>query len=205
MIAKGRTEIRAEIDFVFEAYKSLICRTEKSSQDDIDKIKNTIKSIEKDSSIEFEEKDSILNPYYEILEDTYQQVQKSQIVLFCGVFSFWEKSLYGLCKYYKISILKKDGEINYVPKVEDYLNKLLNETQKAEIPKLLLTGLDELRNYFTHGTLPPKRKNIIKHIAECENISVIGIEGDYYLESFGGLLKSLDLIYNTLSSIELNK
>lgn len=56
MIAKGKTEIRAEIDFMFEAYKSLICRTEKSYQDDIDEIKSTIKSIDNDSSMEFEEK-----------------------------------------------------------------------------------------------------------------------------------------------------
>lgn len=56
MIAKGRTNIRAEIDFVYDAYDSLIKRVENSYSKDIKNLEGIVQSIEANSNIDYEEK-----------------------------------------------------------------------------------------------------------------------------------------------------
>lgn len=115
-------------------------------------------SIETDNYLDAEEVATETKRYYGTIWDLECETKRSQTVLFCAIYSFWERALQLLCKYYKIEIRKKDGSINYAPKISDYLNKLLDEHTISSIPTILLSGLDELRNYFVHGTISPQRK-----------------------------------------------
>lgn len=201
MIAKGRSNIEADIDFMYESYESLIERIEMSYKKDIQDIKDIIQSVKEDITIDYEEKQSILRPYFDALDTLNQQNIKSKNALFCTIYSFWEISLYELCKYYKVEFYKKNGNINYAPRITDYLHELLNEEAIACIPKILLNELDELRNYFIHGTLSPQRKNIIKNISKEEFICIQEINGDFILKSFTELRNTLKIIYKTLKTI----
>lgn len=203
MIAKGRTVAEAEIEFMYNAYKSLIDRIDLSYKEDIQHIEKLIQQIETDTAIEYEEKRSELDQYDQTLDTLIQQRNNSYIALFCGIYSFWEKSLNVISKYYKVEFYKKDGSINYAPRITDYLKELLDK--KNYIPKVLLTGWDELRNYFTHGTLSPKRKSIIESISKKNVISVQENCGDFIIESASDLHKTLDVIYSTLKDIQSYK
>lgn len=202
MIAKGRTDIEADIDFMYEAYKSLIDRIECSYSKDIQTLKSIVQSIETDCNIDYEEKTSLLNPYFEAIDILNTQNQKAQTALFCSIYSFWEKSLLRLCQYYKKDIRKKDGSVNYASRITDYLKALLEGELIANIPKALLNELGELRNYFIHGTLPPQRESIIKNISPQDSISILKTYDDYVLASFAELHKTLELIYKTLQEIQ---
>lgn len=204
MFAKGRTDAEAEIDFMYSSYKSLIDRIEKSYKEEIQYIEKLIQQIETGTAVEYEERESELYQYYQTLGTLIQQRSNSYIALFCGIYSFWEKSLVMLCRYYKVEFYKNDGSINYTPQIANYLEKLL-DGQNAYIPKVLLTGWDELRNYFTHGTLSPKRKSIIESISKKDSISIQDNCGDFMIESASDLHKTLDVIYSTLKDIQSSK
>jgi hypothetical protein len=201
MISKGKTNIRAEIDFMYEAYSSLISRTENSFHRDINEINDRIRGIKEQNNIEPEELSSLLRPYQEHLDDLRKQESHSMVVLFVGIFSFWERALYGICQYRKIKFLKKDGSVNYAPKIDDFLSQLLNEGQRSSLPAILTGSLDELRNYYVHGSLAPCRKEILNSLSEQ---SIVSIANDYTFQSFHELQESLELIYKTLIQIESN-
>lgn len=200
MIAKGRTNIRAEIDFVYDAYDSLIKRVENSYSKDIKNLEGIVQSIEANSNIDYEEKKTELDPYLGEIETLIGQNQKAQEAIFCGIYSFWEKSLYRLCQYYKIEVCKKNGNTNYAPGIIDYL-KVLLPGQLDAIPQVLLEGIREFRNYLAHGALSPKRKGIIENISP-QDLAIQGAFGNYALESFSELHKVLDLVCKKLQEIE---
>lgn len=69
------------------------------------------------------------------------------------------------------------------------------------MPKTLITQYDELRNYSIHGTLSPKRKEILKQIENDHEIELVEKDGRFFLSSFDGLQRTLDIIYETLIKI----
>ena len=107
----------------------------------------------------------------------------------------------------KKKIVKKAGiknekeAVNYFPKVKDYLSQLLDENTISQLPKPLIAQYDELRNYSIHGTLSPKRMEILKQLEINNEIELIEKDGKFFFSSFDGLKRTLDVIYETLIKI----
>ena len=143
MIAQGRNEIRAEIDYQYDAYKNLLCRLQKSYQDELFFLDKTIKEVKDDNKLSYEEKRDLVKPYENKIDETLVEEQNSQLLLFSCVYSFWEKTLQIICEYYQKKIVKKTRiknekeAINYSPKVKDYLSQLLDENTISQLPKPL--------------------------------------------------------------------
>lgn len=207
MIAQGRNGIRAELDYKYEAYKNLLCRLHRSYEDELICLHKTIKEIQNDNKLSYEEKKDLVKPYENIIEETLVEEQNSQLLLFSCVYSFWEKALQMICEYYQKKIVKKAGiknekeAVNYSPKVKDYLSQLLDENTISQLPKPLIAQYDELRNYSIHGTLSPKRMEILKQLEINNEIELIEKDGKFFFSSFDGLKRTLDVIYETLIKI----
>lgn len=195
MIAKGKNQLSAEIDFMYETYTNLITRIKKTYQDDIRNIRKDILSIESDASIDAIEKQTLLSPYYSLEDKIFEESLNLTIGLFVSIFSFWEKSLLLCCKFF-------NKPITDTSKIDKYLNALLEPEEIERLPKLLVKRLDELRNYSTHGSLPSQRQIILKHIVEKEDIGLIEINGEFFFSSFNDLQRILDIIYKTLTKIK---
>lgn len=202
MICIGKNPEAAAIDSLYENYKSLIERVDNSYRESIKHLEAEVHSIEGDDSLDAEEIATGTKLYYDAICDLRYQSERSQSVLFCAIYSFWEKSLYELCKYCKVEIKKRDGSINYAPKISDYLNGLLDEQSRSCIPTIILMGLSELRNYFVHGTLSPQRKKIIRDIFPEGSGFIRHESGRISLKSCAELCKILDLIHDTLRIIQ---
>lgn len=204
MIAKGRSLIRAEIDFMYETYKSLLVRLQSSYKENFIMLEKNIQDIKCDVKIPSEEKRDIIRTFEDILDQTQLEERNTQILLFSCVYSFWEKALQTICEYHNIKILKRIGKqdiedtINYSPRIQDYLTHLLDEEEISKLPVTLLKQYDELRNYSIHGTLPPKRKEILQKIERDNDIKLVEKDGNFILSSFEGLHKTLSIIYETL-------
>ena len=201
MFAKGRNHLEAEIDFMYDAYKGLIERVKTVYAKDLEDIRKSIESISSDASLDDEEKDTCISSLLEWEAEIQDKENHSRIALFASVFSFWEQSLLRFCIFYKKKILKKNGEENPTPKIKDYLKALLGGTNTPQISPMLTSQLDELRNYFIHGTLTEKRKQVLDNLFESGGINLVKCEGKYYFSSYDGLLKVLDIIKDALSKI----
>lgn len=201
MIGKTRSNIEAELDFFYGSYKNLIDRIATSYEQDKNLLKGKVGLIKSDKSIDFEESRSILSPYYDLEEELLLQEQNIRICLFASVFSFWEKSLLQIYNHRGCKIYKKDGSENKSLKIKDYIDALLAEDIKVQLPSILTNQLDELRNYCMHGTLTEQRTAIIKELMESESFNLIEIEEKFYFSTYDGLFKTLDIIYDTLKFI----
>lgn len=207
MIAQGRNEIKAEIDYMYDAYKSLLSRLQRSYQDELICLDKTIKEFRDDNKLSYEERRDFIRPYENKIDETLVEEQNSQLLLFSCVYSYWEKALQKICEYYQKKIVKKAGiknekiSINYSPKIKDYLSQLLDENAISLLPKPLIAQYDELRNYSIHGTLSPKRMEILKQLEIDNEIELVEKDGKFFFSSFDGLKRTLDIIYETLIKI----
>lgn len=196
MISKGRTNLEAKIDFVYETFKVLIHRIEQSYENDLQDIHNVEVGIYEDSTLDQYAKHSILKQYFDERCSLSNQEKNAMEVIFCSIFSFWEKSL---SEYYKMVIQKTNGKAKTYPKIKDYLEIILVE--RIDIcPCVLREKLDELRNYFIHGTLTEEREKIIQNLS-VDNIRVKHFEDKYFFESFETIYQILEIVYDTLKKI----
>ena len=192
MIAKGRTTIRAEIDFGYSAYSQIIKEKEAIICDDIQYMDKEIESITHDSTIDFEEKSSLCEPYESTkleMEDRYAVFNR---LMYCAIYSFWETSLCGILKYNGIT-----------PKRE--LSEKLEQTGFPKNPdiELLSTSIRELRNYFVHGNLFQEREDDIQPCIEKYGaLGLIKGYNSYYISSADFVQAILDLVYKTLCEID---
>ena len=204
MFARGRNILTSDIDFMYESYKNLIERVEMSYTKELNYIEDNIHSISTNDSIEYDEKRTLLSPYYDLAEGIHNEELLSRIALFVSIFSFWEKSLLLMYKFYEKEILKEKKERKEVLQVQDYLCALLDDERKQQIPKILMSQLDELRNYCAHGSLPKKRVQVIKELIKNQQIGLVEIEDKYFFSSYEGLLDALSIIRETLIFIQAN-
>ena len=65
--------------------------------------------IQDDNNLYDEEKRDLIRPWEDKIDDTLNEEQNSRLLLFSCVYSFWEKSLQLICKYYHKNIIKKTG------------------------------------------------------------------------------------------------
>lgn len=192
MIAKGRTDIRAEIDFGYYAYSQIIKEKDSIISADMHYVDKEIESITNDFTIDFEEKSSLCKPYEDAkleMEDRYALFNR---LMYCAIYSFWETSLCGILKYNGITPERK-------------LSDKLEQTKFPKNPDidLLTSSIRELRNSFVHGSLSQERKNAIQPC--IEKYGALGlIEGydRYYISSADFVQVILDLVYKTLCDIE---
>lgn len=201
MIGKTRNNIETELDFFYETYGNLIKKISISYEQDKNFIKNNVDLITSDTSIDFEERRTILSSYYDLENEFQSQELNIRICLFASVFSFWEKSLLQIYNYRDCKTYKKDGSENKSLKIKDYINALLTDDKKAQLPSILVNQLDELRNYCIHGTLSEQRIAIIKELMKSESLNLVEIEDKFYFSTYDGLFKVLNIIYDTLKFI----
>lgn len=192
MIAKGRTNIRAEIDFGYSTYSQIIKEKEAIICDDIQYMDKEIESITHDSTIDFEEKSSLCEPYESTkleMEDRYAVFNK---LMYCAIYSFWETSLCGILRYHSIT-----------PQDKPY--KMLKQIKFPKNPdtKLLTSSIRLLRNSFIHGRLSQEQKEAIKPcIEKYGSFGLIEDYNSYYITSMDFVLTILDLTYKTLCEID---
>ena len=193
MIAKGRTTIRAEIDFGYSTYTQFIKENKSIISAYMKNIDKEIESITNDLTIDFEEKISLSDPYEKTNLDKEEAYALFNKFMFCSVYGFWETSLCGILKYYGIT-----------PK--DYPSDMLKQISFPKNPDtdLLTTPIRELRNYFTHDSLSPKRKNAIQVcIEQYGTLGLLECNDSYCISSTDFVQTILKLVYKTLCNIEL--
>ncbi|MCM1041699.1 MAG: hypothetical protein NC396_04630 [Bacteroides sp.] len=195
MIAKGRTSIRAGIDFEHAAYKqiieeqsSLICAAIKNLEDEIGSINN-------DASIDVEEISSLCNPLYNAQLDITSQYALFNQSIFCAIYCFWETGLCRIIRFYERTI-SVSGQ------------KPLKTILALGFPcnpdiELINESIRELRNYFVHGSLSKERKERIQACLEKYGESGLDEVYDGYSISSANFLHAiLELVYKTLCEIE---
>ena len=192
MRAKGRTTIRAEIDFGYSTYSQIIKEKKSIIRDDVKNVDKEIESIADDSTIEFEEKRSLCEPYEDAkfeMEDRYAVFNK---LMYCAIYSFWETSLCGILRYNNI-------------KSKQYPSAMLEQVSfpKNSDTELLTTSIRLLRNSFIHGSLSQGREDAIQPCIEKYGaLGLIKGYDSYYISSADFVQAILDLIYKTLCDIE---
>lgn len=192
MFAKGRTTIRAEIDFGYNTYTQILKQNESIISANIQYMDREIDSISQDSTIDLEEKNSLCEPYDRTKQEMEKQYTLFNKLMYVAIYCFWETSLCGILRYHSIP-----------PK--RYISDILEQTGFPKNPdtELLTESLRKLRHSFVHGRLSQKQKADIQPcIEKYGSLGLIEDYDSYYITSVDFVQTILDLVYKTLCEID---
>lgn len=206
MFAKGRSNIKAERDILFQGFRDQLKTMENALKLQETEIKAQLYDIISDLTIHDEEKNTLKKGLYETLENIEEQHIRIRRSIFIGLYSFWEISLKAICDTPSLTgnTFKPQEKSD---KTQSIVRRYLNIIYEEKIPSTasLLNGpIRELRNYMVHGTLCKNQKNTLeKFVVEYPKFCVQISCKDYIFNNYAGLFTLLNIISEELDNAEI--
>lgn len=207
MFAKGYNNIRASIETQYGILSQMVYDIDNHYQTELQQINNDIRHIAEENS------DGDLDVYMSIVRNFDDQVDRqaslcveARKILFCSIFSYYEKMLQGIADYYNISSRARQVPQLYEAIQAEYNNRYADTINIA--PKCVASTNETyrlLRNYFMHGNLSNihDRNKLYSSIDFVDEIKCYG-NLDIEITQSSFLYKALDNIRLVLTSIEDN-
>lgn len=210
-IAKGRSCAMVELDSLKETLENMVDFTETRFNDTINSLKANIFDIEHDDSIDNEERNSALEPYFSELENYQFQRYSSRNNYIICIYSICESVLASICADNNIKLLKETNSkrepkqcsntngrknkanVNYY--MNDYLYSL-NPKYRDEWTDAFVvsTAVKKLRNYLTHGKTDRKKASIIAGELSQHGLNTISqVNGEIKIQNIESLHSILKL------------
>ena len=205
MFTKGYTEIRALIETQYGVLSQMIYDIDNHYQTSLQHINNDIQQIAKENANgDYDVYTSIVHDFDDELDRQKALCIEARRTLFCSIFSYYEKMLYGIADYYQI--LSKATQVKqlYNAILAEYKNRYADTINIA--PEQVNNTNETyrlLRNYFIHGKLSNKcdRDTLYFNIDFVDGIEHCGYLCIEITQS-AFLYTALDNIKFVLTSIE---
>lgn len=215
MISVGRTECEVEADTCVEGFRDMLNVLNYLGKNNAENVRTIINQIKSDSSISNEEKESLIKPYYVLLDNKPDVEVRIRRCIFIGIMSLWEVSLRNFCQQLQFLEEKNSNRYNAIEKAlsnksnsDRYATLILGKYKKFYPNiKLINENFNELRNYFVHGSMFDGRNNKINEMIKLH--PEFGIEHKtekeeshiFYFSTNTGIESILNFIVDNLNSV----
>lgn len=205
MFAKGYTNIRALIETQYGILSQMIYDIDNHYQMSLQQINSDVQHIaEENADGDYDEYISIIRNFdYDVERQTALCIEARRI-LFCSIFSYYEKMLHGIVDYYNINSsakcilqLYKAIQTEYKKRYADTIN------MNKECVDRVNNTYRWSRNYFIHGKLKryyDEEQNLVLHklYARIDFLNGIEWRSDLDIE-----ITDNTFLYNALNDIRL--
>lgn len=178
-IAKGRSNILAEIDSFNDALENMIESIELHFCERTNYVENQIFEIGKENVLA-EERHALCKPYFDLLEEYQTQLFQARNKLVICIYSICESSLASICKHYDLRL--QFSPQNY-SKREYYLSDYLYSIgipyavrDKMNAAFIVFEAIRPLRNYLVHAK--PDKIEASRLISKLNDVGIADIEHD---------------------------
>lgn len=212
MFAKGYTNIRALIEFQYGILSQMIYDIDSHYQTSLQQINSDVQHIaEHNSGGDYDEYISIVRNFDYDVERQTALCGEARRILFCSIFSYYEKMLQGIIDYYDIKSSAKHTWQLYEAIQKEHKKRYVDtiDINNKECVDRVNNTYRWLRNYFIHGKLPQhydKEQNLVLHKLYGQIDSLDGIEWrsdlDIEITNSAFLYNALGDIKSVLTSIE---
>ncbi|WP_304679065.1 hypothetical protein [uncultured Duncaniella sp.] len=206
-IAKGRSDIKCERDFVKQGFDEQIGILKNDQLQQERRLKSQLDNIHSDSTIDNDEKFSIEKPLVEELQNIQERHLRIRRTIMIGLYAFWELSLKAIIDLKCTKSSNSEKQINVTKdKKKSIAWNYLNVIYEDNIPLIALDidgPIRVLRNHMVHGKLPKEQLEQLNSFStnHPELYLRISIEGcNFY--SYDGLLNLLNIISHELNNAE---
>ena len=205
MFVKGYTNIRALIESQYGILSQMIYDIDNHYQTNLQQINSDVRHIaEKNAEGDYDEYISIVHNFEDAMDRQTALCVEARKILFCSIFSYYEKMLHGIIDYYDIKSRAKHSWQLYKAIQKEYKKRY---AATIDINKECVDRVNNtyrwLRYYFIHGKLPQyydEEQNLVLH----ELYGRINILDD--IEWLGNLdidITDNTFLYNALNDIKL--
>lgn len=205
MFAKGYTNIRALIETQYGVLSQMIYDIDNHYQTNLQQINDDVRYIAEDNSNgDYDEYISIVHNFDDDIDRQTALCVEARRILFCSIFSYYEKMLHGIADYYDIRSGAEQVSQLYEVILKEYKNRYADT---INIDPKCVENVNQtyrlLRNYFIHGELSKSYDrdklysniDLLDGIERCGNLDIEITKNTY-------LYKALDDIKLVLTSME---